>query len=303
MADGNNRSAGIHEDLIQRGVSEVFGNNILIKRKTPLGGGCINQCFKLLLSDGAEVFAKENASAHANLFAEEARGLKALANVPGPRIPEVLWNGDDGSRQALILEYIPSSGKHPGFFPAFGKQLADMHRAAISGRFGFDSDNHIGASPQINPWTDSWVEFFIHARLVPQVETAVRQGKLGGSLAKGLERLYGKLPDLLPEPEHPSLIHGDLWGGNFMCGPDGEPVLIDPAVSYSHREADLAMTRLFGGFSGEFYAAYNEEYPLPPDYRERDELYNLYHVLNHVNLFGESYLGGVISTLTRFGCL
>lgn len=306
MAQGTYQQEEQESDLLSVGIQAAFGAGIGVTERSASGGGCINQCSRVCLSDGTTVFVKENTSAIEGLFRKEAQGLSALKTQGGPAVPAVpavIWTGSDSARQILILEYIESSSKPRGFFYRFGAELSRLHRGEAQARFGFDDDNHIGSSVQHNPWTATWVDFFTNARLVPQVKTAVRKGRIGGSLARGMETLYAKLPSLLPEPEHPSLIHGDLWGGNYLCGPGGQPVLIDPAVSYSHREAELAMTRLFGGFPAEFYSAYNEEDPLEPGYRDREDLYNLYHVLNHLNIFGESYIGGVISVLKKYGCL
>ena len=181
-----------------------------------------------------------------------------------------------------------------------GRQLAQQHRA-FSTAYGLDHDNYIGSSPQSNQATASWVDFFRDRRLGAQQELARRNGRLHPRRAAQLERLMSHLDEWIDEDScAPSLLHGDLWGGNYLAGPRGEPVLIDPAVYYGDREAEIAFTELFGGFGPKFYAAYNEAWPLRPGYSERRDVYNLYHLLNHLNLFGEGYGGSVDAILRRF---
>ncbi len=223
------------------------------------------------------------------------------AAVPGFRSPSPTAKSSSG--QFLLLEYIDAGRKSAGFWERFGQELAELHRTNTRGRCGFDGDNFIGTNPQENRWTESWTEFFGEMRLRRQLDLARKNGFVSGvrdPIAAGVERLIARLPSLLPEPEAASLLHGDLWGGNYLVGQSGEPVLIDPAVSYGHREADLAMTELFGAFDRGFYSAYNGAYPLDPGYAERRDIYNLYHLLNHLNLFGRSYEGSVRSILARY---
>ena len=171
---------------------------------------------------------------------------------------------------------------------------------AASGPFGFEEDNYIGATPQPNAWTDDWVTFFAEQRLGFQLRLAADNG-FGGELARLGERLLSRLGELIDEPAEPAcLLHGDLWGGNYLCDAEGQPVLIDPAAYYGRREAELAMTTLFGGFDSAFYGAYEEAWPLAPGSAERLEIYKLYHLLNHLNLFGGGYLGGCLGVLRRF---
>jgi fructosamine-3-kinase len=181
-----------------------------------------------------------------------------------------------------------------------GRQLAALHRHT-GDSFGLDHDNFIGRTPQRNRQHVAWVSFFRAERLAPQAEIAARGGRLPADRARRLEHLMSRLDELIVEREcAPSLIHGDLWGGNAIAGPGSEPVLIDPAVSFSEREAELAMMRLFGGFDRAVYDAYEEAWPLPAGWRERNDLYQLYHILNHLNLFGESYGGSVDAVLRRY---
>jgi protein-ribulosamine 3-kinase len=283
-------------------IPAVFGEGLTIRRRRPVGGGSINRAEVLHLSDGTEVFLKTNSSSHSGLFTEEARGLRALATPEGPRVPRPVAIGLGGRHQILLMEYIPPGGRMKDFSLRLGRSLAALHRGRRNTACGFDRDNHIGSTPQINSWDTDWYRFFGEKRLLYQVHLTMERGYADGTMGKEVEGIVRKLPDLLPLPDdgEASLLHGDLWGGNVMSGPDGEPVLIDPAVYYGHREADLAMTELFGGFGREFFTAYTGEWPLEPGYPDRRDIYNLYHLLNHLNLFGTSYLSSCRSILRRY---
>jgi fructosamine-3-kinase len=288
-----------NEDLLQK-VKELFGDSVEIREKRGVGGGCINQASLLILSDGGKVFLKENSRSYSNLFGAEAAGLTALASEAGPAVPRPLAFGEVGDRQYLLLEYIEPGPKRPDFWEDFGHRTALLHRTKTGKRFGFEVDNYIGASPQPNGWEESWPRFFGRRRLGFQFKLALDSGNSLERWVRGLERIIERIEILLPEPTQVSLLHGDLWGGNFMVGPDGSAVLIDPAVYYGDHEADLAMTELFGGFSARFYSAYREEFPIDSGYEERKELYNLYHLLNHFNLFGSSYSEPVAAIVKHF---
>jgi fructosamine-3-kinase len=248
-----------------------------------VAGGCINECYRVS-ADGASGFLKVNAESHADAFAAEAEGLQAL-QAAGMRTPGPVLHGVAAGRAYLLLEYLDLSG--PRDFGALGRMLAATHRRH-GPRFGWRRNNYIGATAQDNAWGETWMRFWRERRLAPQLALARANGfHLEGT---GLEAvLVGH------EPE-PSLLHGDLWSGNAGFGHQG-PVVFDPAVYYGDREADLAMTELFGGFPAQFYAAYQQAYPLPAGYAQRKHLYNLYHLLNHLNLFGRGYLEQVTATL------
>ena len=207
----------------------------------------------------------------------------------------------------LVMEAIGTGEPRPGFSAAFGRGFARLHAAnrdAPDGRverYGFAHDNHIGATPQPNPWTGDWVDFFRRHRLGHQLDLAREKGLSDPELDRLSDRLLDRLDELIGEPEEPPcLLHGDLWSGNTMVGEDGEPVIIDPAAYYGRREADLAMTQLFGGFDRRFYAAYEEVWPLAPGSADRLEIYELYHLLNHLNLFGGGYREGCVAIMRRF---
>jgi protein-ribulosamine 3-kinase len=237
--------------------------------------------------DGARRFIKTNSARMRDAFAAEADGLAALRNA-GLRAPEPLAHGLAGGEAYLLLEYLELGAKP--HFAALGRMLANAHRHRAP-RFGWSRDNYIGSTPQANAWSDEWLEFWRERRIRPQLERAGIPVDF-----RALERL---LRDHNPQP---SLLHGDLWSGNAGFTTEG-PVVFDPAVYYGDREADLAMTELFGGFPEEFYEAYNETFPLDAGYQKRKHLYNLYHLLNHLNLFGGGYLEQVRSTLRLIGSL
>lgn len=238
----------------------------------------------------------------AAMVAAEAHGLRALAATNTIRIPTVVFACEaNGNQPAIVLsEWIENDG-HPPDQARLGEQLAALHRCTGTA-YGLDRDNFIGGTPQCNGWLDDWIAFFRDRRLLPQIELAGQNGLLPPRRRQALERVVSRLADWLSGVPHvPSLIHGDLWSGNVIAGPGGTPALIDPAISYSDREAELAFTELFGGFSPRFYAAYQAVWPLDPGYRDRRDLYNLYHLLNHLNLFGEGYGAQVDAVARRYG--
>ena len=283
-------------DTIEEAVREIFGNKAAIVRRRGISGGDINEAYLLELSDGSRVFLKENRGKDPGFFRAETDGLNALRKAGALRVPAPIACGKAGKTAFLMMEYLEPGMKKKTFWEDFGHGLAKLHSAdtrAFSGggRFGFYIDNFIGASVQINSPGNSWIRFFAECRLLPQFRMAA--DRLPSGTAGRLDRLIAHLDEYLTEPENPSLLHGDLWGGNFICGPDGDAVLIDPAVYVGNPEADIAMTELFGGFSESFYGAYRESDLLKPGYNERRDIYNLYHMLNHLNLFGGAYLGAV----------
>ncbi len=282
-------------------IESLFGRGARITASRPIGGGCINDARRLEVSTGDALFVKSNRASLTGLFEEEARGLAELACEGGPRVPAVHGVITDGDRQLILLEFIERGSKGRGFFADFASRLATLHRSRRAERAGFAGDNHIGASPQANGWRETWASFFGEQRILFQVSLAERKGIADAVLRRSAERLVARLPDLLPEPDGGfHLMHGDLWGGNYMVDSAGGAVLIDPAVAYGHREADIAMTELFGGFSRDFYAAYRESWPLDGGYDDRRDIYNLYHLLNHANLFGGSYLSSCRAILRRY---
>jgi fructosamine-3-kinase len=277
------RSASPLETLI----GEASGRAFTVAGSEGTGGGCINAAERIVGRDGRRYFVKWNDADRLEMFAAEADGLREILASGTLRAPRPVGSGTADSRAFLVLEYLELEGR--GDEAELGRQLAAMHRQTAA-RFGWWRANTIGATPQDNAEADDWVEFWRRRRLAFQLDLAARRGAPRRLLDLG-ERLLAALPAFFPgHTPVASLLHGDLWGGNFgFCA--GAPVVFDPAVYYGDREADLAMTELFGGFGARFYAAYREAWPPDPGYALRRDLYNLYHVLNHFNLFGGGYAG------------
>lgn len=282
---------------IENAVSLVRRHPFRIRTHHALDGGCINAA-ALVEGDGERFFVKLNDAGHAGMFAAEAEGLRELAAAAAVRVPGVIGQGEAAGQTFLVLEYLELGPADGGAHERLGRELAALHRHQAS-CFGWTRDNTIGSTPQINAQESDWIVFFREHRLRHQFELAVRNGyraPLGDSAEELLEVLPKFFSAYRPAA---SLLHGDLWGGNHGALADGTPVIFDPAVYYGDREADLAMTELFGGFSGRFYAAYREAWPLDPGYAVRKTLYNLYHILNHLNLFGGGYSTQARSMIAR----
>lgn len=269
---------------ITKRISEASGQPFSARGLHDVGGGCINNA--TVLQDGTRrYFVKLNDAARVGMFEAEAEGLREIARTRTVRVPQPLCCGQAEGAAYLVLEYLELGGANSRSLEQLGRQLAQMHRATRE-RFGWHIDNTIGSTPQINTTCSDWVDFWRQHRLGFQLDLAARHGRnmmhKGERLMTGLQEFFR---DYRPVP---ALLHGDLWGGNVGSVGD-QPVVFDPAVYYGDREADLAMTELFGGFSARFYQAYQETWPLDPGYKVRKTLYNLYHVLNHFNLFGGGY--------------
>ena len=279
-------------------LSTVISNETLcsftLSKSTPVGGGSINDAYRLEGTDGSRYFLKLNDAQHLPIpstglrtgFAAEAEGLNAIAATNTIRVPRPIAHGSAGRQSYLVLEYLELSSR--GDAKLLGEQLSALHRCEGKS-FGFSQDNFIGTTPQPNKWTNNWVTFWREHRLGFQLQLAEHNG-YGGQLQTLGEKLLDALPAFfVGYAPQPSLLHGDLWSGNHAFLADGTPTIFDPAAYYGDREADLAMTELFGGYSADFYAAYRAAYPLDMGYATRRNLYNLYHILNHANLFGGGY--------------
>jgi fructosamine-3-kinase len=266
-----------------------------------VAGGDINEAFELELVSGARVFLKTNRSAPPGMFPAEARGLEWLSAAGALRVPEVLAvsGGRAGEPSFLVLELLTEGRAERDFDEQLGRGLARLHRFGAP-CFGLDHDNFIGSLPQRNHARDSWAEFLWSERLEPQLARAVASGRATARMREGFERLSVELAQLVGPSEPPSRLHGDLWGGNLHIDEVGAPCLIDPAVYGGHREMDLAMMRLFGGFGEAVFGAYREEWPLAPGHDERVALYQLYPLMVHVNLFGGGYAASVERSLARY---
>lgn len=266
-----------------------------------VGGGCIAQA-ACLETDARSYFLKWGQGDVASTFPAEAAGLEALAAADSPLVvPAVVAHAPaTNDRPAfLVTEWINSGREGLTFWSSFGEGLAALHEHT-GAHYGFDQDNYIGRLPQHNAPEPTWPRFFRKRRLEPQVEMARERGTWRADWEDPLRTLYRRLPDLLPADPPPSVLHGDLWSGNFMVTAVGDPALIDPAVYYGHCETDLAMTELFGGFDKAFYDAYRAAAPLASGYEERRDIYNLYHLINHLNHFGGRYAGSVEAILQTF---
>ncbi len=272
---------------------EVQGFGV-IRQARPVGGGCINQGAQIETETGKRFFLKTNTHNPADMFAQERRGLEVLKAPGAPYVPQAYLHGPD----FLLLEDLDPAAPQRDYWETFGRQLAALHKYTHP-YFGFDQDNYIGSTPQPNPWVADGYVFFGEHRLLFQARLARQRGLLDHAGLQDVKTLVARLPGLIPE-QPASLIHGDLWSGNAITNSEGQPALIDPAVHYGWAEAELAMTGLFGAFPDTFYRAYQQENPLAPGYEDRFPLYNLYHLLNHLNLFGLGYRSQVNRILQRF---
>lgn len=276
-------------DVIAAAIAERTGKPFVPASASPVGGGSIHSAWRL--DDGIRrFFVKTNGIAAAPLFAAEARGLQALSGAGVVSTPTFITRGQTETAAFLVLDYLELAALDRDGGARLGTALAQLHRSR-SDSFGWVDDNFIGATPQHNASHPSWPHFFGEHRLRPQLQLALRNGMDKALVAKGdaiIERIGGLFIDYQPTA---SLLHGDLWSGNAAQCADGTAVIFDPACYYGDRETDIAMAELFGGFPGSFYAAYRAAWPLDPGYEVRKPLYNLYHILNHYNLFGGAYLG------------
>lgn len=285
-----------HFTSLESAVRSLFGEDTRVERADRIFGGDINEAYGLTLTDGKCIFMKSNTKQNLSFFTAEAASLGAIAQTKAIGTPRILGVGTDeegAGYSFLLLEFISGKSRSRNYWEDFARQLSDMHRAPTdglvsSGKYGFDSDNYIGMRRQINTGHDSWISFFRNCRLEPQFQDAARY--FDREDQKRIVRFLDHMDERLVEPEYPSLLHGDLWSGNVITGNDGGAWLIDPAVYVGHAEADIAMTELFGGFPPVFYGAYKEVSPLQPEYERRRDVYNLYHLLNHLNMFGRMYL-------------
>ena len=278
-------------------INTVFENTVgsPLSSLSPLGGGSISSAYKAVLKNGDSYFVKIDPQ-YDDMFITEAHGLAELGRSSALRIPQTVHADND----VLILELLPVApmSDRNTFFEEFGRRFALMHRTTDT-TFGFYEDNYIGSTPQQNTSRhSSWKEFYLIHRLTFQFMLAEQHGYVDSRLSSGFRTLESCLDKILPDDgEPPALLHGDLWSGNYLCLQRNIPAIIDPAVYYGHREADLGMTLLFGGFSERFYEAYNEEYPLQNGWEDRMAMYKLYHLFNHLNLFGSGYYAQVAGTI------
>ena len=288
----------MNPDLKSR-LEKIFSEQI--KTTSSISGGCVADSRKLQLESGKVYFLKQLSGSISGVFDAEEHGLKELRKSGTVNVPEVVFKGPE----FLLLEWIDAGlSKTRSSMEMLGSQFAELHKYHGT-KFGFYEDNLLGASTQSNKPSKkgslNWAEFYTENRLEFQTSLAVKNGYATPEMRNLMDNLISRVPDLMSGTEEkPSLLHGDLWSGNYLIDKNGIPWLIDPAVYYGHREADLAMTSLFGGFPNSFYAAYRSAYPIAPGYADREPLYHLYHLLNHLNMFGNGYYGQVISILRRY---
>lgn len=283
-------------EAVARAISQATGQAFQLEDRHNVAGGCINNT-EVLNGGGRRYFVKFNDATRLAMFEAEAEGLAEIALSNCVRVPQPICTGRHDKQSYLVLEYLDIGASTSASDELLGRQLAALHRC-IHPQFGWKRDNTIGSTTQINAEETDWISFYREHRLRFQLELALKNGY--ASLQREAEKLLDKLPaffaDYRPQP---SLLHGDLWGGNHAALRDGTPVVFDPAPYYGDREADLAMTELFGGFGARFHAAYREAWPVDAGYRVRKDLYNLYHVLNHLNLFGGGYQGQAQNLIER----
>lgn len=282
-------------DFIQKVITSHL--NTSLNSFHSVSGGCINNTYQVK-TDSGDYFLKWNKRELMEMFRVEKKGLTLLNEHSPIYSPHVIATGEMNNKAYLLTEWIEKGNQSPHFWQDFARSLALQHRVT-NDQFGLDHDNFIGSLPQSNTLHTSWHSFFISERLEPQLRMALSKSLIDTGIQKKFDILFNKLDELIPN-EQPALLHGDLWSGNFMTNSTGNAVIFDPAVHYGHRETELAFTQLFGGFSPEFYHHYHEEYSLEPKFDERVDIHNLYPLLVHVNLFGRSYLSGIIQTLRRF---
>jgi len=285
------------EQFFERVLFESLGEDTDVISYEFVSGGCINVAAKLITPAGY-FFIKWNESTDADMFEKEAFGLELLKAKCKAYVPEVINFGKAEGKSYLLLEFVHPELERNDFWEDFGTKLAKLHyNSSIT--FGLSSDNYIGSLEQSNTPNENWLEFFMQKRVMAQAGLAYYNQLLDKKILDDLELLGAKLPSILVH-EPPALIHGDLWSGNFLIGPDGGVCLIDPAVYYANREAEIAFTLLFGGFEERFYEAYFDAFPVEKGFSERAAIYNLYPLLVHVNIFGGSYITGVQKILKKY---
>ncbi|MEO5976679.1 MAG: fructosamine kinase family protein [Chryseolinea sp.] len=287
----------IPSDVLQA-VSSLLPGVTKFENFIPASGGCINSGGKLI-TQSHHYFLKWNSrEAFPDMFSLEAKGLNLLRETKSIYVPGVMGVAEGESNQFLLLEYVEQTPLTEDYWNNLGVQLAALHRHHNLVA-GLDHNNYIGSLTQTNTCDENWITFFIEQRLLPLIDRAIKKGNAAASWMSDFDRVFAKLPNLLPNDE-PSLLHGDLWRGNVITNSVGDPCVIDPAVYYGHREMDIAMTKLFGGFDQAFYASYAEAYPLIPGFDSRCDLYNLYPLLVHLNLFGPAYENEIRAIVRRF---
>lgn len=277
-------------------ITSATGHDFAIETQRSVSGGCINEGYRVEGS-GQTYFVKLNRPNQSEMFAAEALGLQQMAATNSILVPNPICWGETQSNSYIVMDWLELGSGSAGAWQEMGRQLAYMHKAGGSEQFGWDRNNTIGSTPQINTWCDRWADFWAETRIGYQIRLANRNGGGFPDATKVAACIREILTDVNPKP---ALVHGDLWSGNAAIASDGSPVIFDPAAYYGDREVDIAMTELFGGFPPSFYRGYEEVWPLDAGYGDRKDLYNLYHILNHFNLFGGGYGSQAKRILQRF---
>jgi protein-ribulosamine 3-kinase len=284
--------------LVQQKIKELFPSSTKV-RISAVSGGSINQTYRLDLGEHSFFCKVNSASKFPHLFQKEKEGLELIARQEIIKTPEVIACFEEAGYQFLLLEWIREGARTAAFWKKFGEQLATLHKVTHE-HFGYTGNNYMGSVPQSNRPTDNWADFFILERIEPLLKQCGDKQLLPTAYRSGIEKLYPLLPGIFSDEIKPSLLHGDLWSGNFICDENSEPVLIDPAVYFGHPSVDLSMTTLFGGFSQDFYQAYNDHFSFPSNYKEQWDVCLLYPLLIHLFLFGKSYLPAIGQIINRF---
>jgi len=283
-------------DTLINHISDILKERI--KKHKPISGGDISQAFYIETSHHRYFLKTNNRADALQMFKTEEFGLEAIGKTNTISVPKVFHSGIKDNTAFILLEFIESKSASNEDFEQLGYQLARLHQIT-SDAFGFSDDNFIGSLPQSNQFHDTWVDFYINERLSPQFEMAQSTGLMSSTEIPSKELMKSILRDLTNDVT-PSLLHGDLWGGNFLISSDGKPYLIDPAVYYGHHEVDIAMSKLFGGFGSAFYRSYQEVFPETSQIKNRIEIYQLYYLLVHLNIFGSSYYGSVKKIINKY---
>ena len=290
--------AAINKIRLSELLSKALSKPVEVDELSSVGGGSISRAYKLKSSAGMFFLKVNEGESAGEMFDAEAKGLDLLREKSVFTIPQIISSHTEGNTAYLIMDFIDSSSRNNHYWQELGIKLAELHRHTNSS-FGLLENNFIGSLRQQNDLAEDWSSFFIERRILPMVEMAIDRGLVTNAFVANIEQVSNRIVELMPE-EPPAFVHGDLWSGNLMVDSQGQPCLIDPAVYYGHREMDIAFSHLFGGFEQQFYEAYQEAYPLDHGFDSRIDLYNLYPLLVHLNLFGRSYLGQIENILGRF---
>ncbi|MFO8055519.1 MAG: fructosamine kinase family protein [Bacteroidales bacterium] len=282
------------EKILERHYNEP----VTIEKAIPVGGGSINSAYRIETPLDSHFLKYNSAERFPGMFEKEAKGLQLMRATRTVYVPELIATGKAGSYAFILMEFLHPGSRRPDFWADFGKKLAGMHQTTNT-QFGLDHDNYMGSLQQYNNYHKTWYDFFILERLQPQLHLACEKGYMNKGHVEKFQQLYKELINIIPE-EQPALVHGDLYSGNYVVTENGTASIVDPAVAFNHREVDIAMSTMFGVFDNDFYDSYNQHFPMEKGWEERLNIYNLYPLLIHVNLFGMGYLASVERIIRMF---